>query len=764
MMIGLSITLLRILHGSLLVTALRPGLFRSRQALAFQRLVGKAPSPLVEQPAAAQQEYSWWRLRSAVRAGSSSDNSLNSTTAALLSSETNADALRQQAEEWKQKAQALWTEAAAMEESLQATRAALRKTQATETSVLMERLFRNRPLTPEAAAQVMKEDKWTVLEATRALEGLFVQAYGVATTESSDPSTNAESSPTPDAMPSPLPLNHPTDALLLLETQMDCLVGAAELLDEVVLASSPRDSSSNTVHGRRWSGRVGPALRSRRNELRREQEQIMARQMVVYQGKMATSSVNTTDVTASATTDDYVRLTFAQVQDQWPNVSRHARLERQVARMGPPWLPPSLLEFLALSPSTILASDLVTIKDKVLTGSAFFCTSSDSVAQAAIFRGNIRGVVDASNGSNVTARVLAEIQERLERHGLSDRLQAFLLPDPEWQPPSRDQSEIHPPPRPVVLIIPADVVPDDTKVYKPTLTSKAVKTSVAMMSVLTSLAYSISCYSLNPKFFESVMKQRDLLVLTTCLPVFFGIFAVQGIHELAHLVVARRRGIKTGLPLPLPSFQLGSWGCITPLRSFPENRSALLDFALSGPVSAMLLSLALMVAGIHLTVQASGSAILCFPVVPIALLKSSFLTGSLLTLLAPKAMVLPLSQPLPLHPIFLVGFAGLLSSALNLLPIFRLDGGRACSAAMGQRFGAVASSGCLLFLLSLALSNNSGLAFGWGMTVLLFQRRPEVLVRDEVTEVDDVRLGGWIGSLATAILALAPFPGGAGFL
>jgi membrane-associated protease RseP (regulator of RpoE activity) len=260
------------------------------------------------------------------------------------------------------------------------------------------------------------------------------------------------------------------------------------------------------------------------------------------------------------------------------------------------------------------------------------------------------------------------------------------------------------------------------------------------------------------------VNQHDLRVLVACLPVFVGLLALQAVHELAHYVVAKARGIKIGLPLPLPSMQLGTFGCITPLRSFPPNRAALMDFALSGPVAAILLSLIFLIAGAYHTVHASAAALARFPVVPVALLKSSFLTGSLLSFLAPKAMMLPLSQPIPIHPLFMIGFSGILSSALNLLPVFRLDGGRACSAALGPRFSGVASAGTLLFMLSLVLSGGSGLAFAWSILVVFSQRRQEIPARDDVTEVDDVRLGAWIASLAASVLALAPFPGGPGVL
>jgi membrane-associated protease RseP (regulator of RpoE activity) len=284
------------------------------------------------------------------------------------------------------------------------------------------------------------------------------------------------------------------------------------------------------------------------------------------------------------------------------------------------------------------------------------------------------------------------------------------------------------------------------------------------LSLLSSLGFSVACYALNPSFFESVVYQKDLTVLVTCIPVFVGVLAVQAVHELAHYLVAKARGIKIGLPVPVPSTQLGSFGSITPLRSFPPNQAAMIDFALSGPVAAMSLSVVLLVIGIFQTVYASEAALSRFPVVPVSMLRSSFLSGSLLTLFVPKTMMLPLSQPIPIHPLFMVGFSGLISSALNLLPMFRLDGGRACSAALGNRIGGFASAGTLLFLLSLTLSGSSGLAFAWGIFVVFFQRRPEIPVRDEVTQIDDFRLGAWIASLATAILALVPFPGGPWFL
>ena len=43
-------------------------------------------------------------------------------------------------------------------------------------------------------------------------------------------------------------------------------------------------------------------------------------------------------------------------------------------------------------------------------------------------------------------------------------------------------------------------------------------------------------------------------------------------HELAHFGAAAKNGLQTGVPVPLPSLQLGLFGCITRLRGLAPNR------------------------------------------------------------------------------------------------------------------------------------------------------------------------------------------------
>jgi hypothetical protein len=44
------------------------------------------------------------------------------------------------------------------------------------------------------------------------------------------------------------------------------------------------------------------------------------------------------------------------------------------------------------------------------------------------------------------------------------------------------------------------------------------------------------------------------------------------------------KNIKLGLPLTVPSLQIGSYGTVTPLKDFPKNRSDFFDVAVAGPL------------------------------------------------------------------------------------------------------------------------------------------------------------------------------------
>jgi membrane-associated protease RseP (regulator of RpoE activity) len=65
-------------------------------------------------------------------------------------------------------------------------------------------------------------------------------------------------------------------------------------------------------------------------------------------------------------------------------------------------------------------------------------------------------------------------------------------------------------------------------------------------------------------------------------------------------------------------------------------------------------------------------------------------------------MLQALSAPIPIHPLAIVGLTGVVINALNMMPIGRLDGGRAASAVFGRRTAAVLGTLTLLLQVSCA--------------------------------------------------------------
>jgi len=641
---------------------------------------------------------------------------------------------RAKAEEWRNRARELMAEVKAIEAATAEKRITKSVRKKTGQDSLIDDLFA-RNVTTLILAERLRTERWSPENLMLIVERIHerqVQAMGQASATSNtgfqigDTRNSAESN---------------SEEYDRLDKFVNMLMDASSLLDE----EHRKGGDLNT----RWTGRVQISLYSRLMELRRENEQ-------AFQNRLSrlTNSNEFVRGDSKASIQDFTRKSLGLRDDlQRPNINTSSILE--MVEAIPKWLPRSIIPLYAGKKGLLDYSDIKTIEKEVLAGTEFYCTETDSVPYAAIFRGNIRsrngGIVTDIN-EDQTARIYKEITEKLSNVGLSSRIQLLLLNDPEWSPNNRNE----PSPKPVIIAL--------SKAILETLSAPRqlrLATFSNFFSLLLSFSYAVSSYAMNQNFFESI--QNDLTKsLASCVPLFAGLIGIQAIHEVTHRIFAARSGTKIGLPVLLPSTLLGTFGSITPLHSFPRDRTALFDFSLSGPFAGMLASVASMIGGLAATIYASNEALSRFPVTPAIIFKSSFLTGSLISFVAPKVMLLPFSQPVPMHPLFFIGFAGLISNALNVLPIGRLDGGRAYSAVFGSRSAAQASAATLSFMLLLGSIGESSISLVWAAMTVLFQRNAEIPVQNELPEVDDVRVGLYLGVLAFALLALAPFPGGRG--
>jgi hypothetical protein len=127
-------------------------------------------------------------------------------------------------------------------------------------------------------------------------------------------------------------------------------------------------------------------------------------------------------------------------------------------------------------------TEVALMEREVFTGSRFFLTSSDKVPGAALFRGNIRDNLgriirigatddDEERGvDNTTAVVFAEIQERMEAAGLGDKVQLFMMADPETEPNVKGTrpavAAMEEDTKPVILALSKALSPDEGEMKK----------------------------------------------------------------------------------------------------------------------------------------------------------------------------------------------------------------------------------------------------------------------------------------------------------
>ena len=512
---------------------------------------------------------------------------------------------------------------------------------------------------------------------------------------------------------------------------------------------------------------AAPKLRTRLKELRRADEEISRRNFALFSKRLELIRRG-----SNAT------LTTLQRNNTGAGNSTLLAAIKDFVEV-PNWLPNAIVPFLLLDRKPINKNDTQQLREEVLAGSPFFCTGWESCGYATIYKGNfverrkIESIeaakrkeaalqkvnntlpqfsISSMENDRISSSAFQAIQSRFAKSGLDGRLQLFLLQDPEEG--RNEQGELPP----AVLAVPSSIRPIRGTEYR--ISTKILMT---LATIYTTINFAISSYALNTgSFFESLTTGKSISVVKPCLSLLGGgIASLFVIYETARYAMAKRRGISLGLPIPIPSLRFGTLGSRIQLRSFPKTRKDLLDVALSGPVATVLLSLLMIIGGLHLTVTATPPALTRMPAIPAGVIcKRSFLISLIAMKICPKLLMQPLSQPLPVHPLFLAGMSGLTISAISLLPIGRLDGGRAMLAAFGRRNAALASFLSLLILFISAANGSTTVSVFSAFLILLYNRKAEILCSDEVTGVGSIRLWLLTFSLSLSGLTLAPFPGG----
>jgi membrane-associated protease RseP (regulator of RpoE activity) len=178
----------------------------------------------------------------------------------------------------------------------------------------------------------------------------------------------------------------------------------------------------------------------------------------------------------------------------------------------------------------------------------------------------------------------------------------------------------------------------------------------------------------------------------------------------------------------LPAWQIGSFGALTRFESLLPNRSTLFDIAFAGPAAGGLASLTMLLIGLVLSHPGSYFQI------PAEFFQGSILVGTLAKAVLGDALS---AEIVDVHPLTIVGWIGLLITAINVMPAGQLDGGRIVQAIYGRRMVGRTTLITLILLAIVSLVNP--LALYWAILILFLQRGAERPSLDDLTEPDDAR-------------------------
>lgn len=338
----------------------------------------------------------------------------------------------------------------------------------------------------------------------------------------------------------------------------------------------------------------------------------------------------------------------------------------------------------------------------------FFSTETIPYQNGAIFKGNLRG-----EPTNTYDRLSKALTERL-----GDRYRLFLIEGPDG--------------RPVVVVLPSLNDPKPT-----TRTQGLIALALAIATVATSLETAGLLMGFD--FFSNLDRLADVM------PVAGGIMLVLAAHELGHRFVAGRHQIRLSPPFFIPTWQLGSFGALTRFESLLPNRNVLFDISFAGPAVGGLVSLGILLLGLILSHPGS-----------LFQMPSEFFQGSILVgALAKVVLGSALQQPLvDIHPLTIVGWLGLVITAINLMPAGQLDGGRIVLSIYGRKVARRTTIATLIVLGIAALVNP--LAIYWAIVILFLQRDLERPSLNELTEADDARAALGLLALFLMIATLLP--------
>jgi hypothetical protein len=245
-------------------------------------------------------------------------------------------------------------------------------------------------------------------------------------------------------------------------------------IDRIMDAQGFLDEKLSDVSARGDKRELAPILTAQLRELRRAEEEEYQRSLAAKFNDKVEVNVGMGGFVKETMGDQNVTIKVDGKEISGPKVNM-TRLIDDIVQV-PMWVPSSILPFLIVCRKDLDPVDLKRLRSEVLSGSQFRVENSDFTKMAAVYRGSFIeqrraalygtasipstkatsvGETNDTNEESQSEVVFQDIQDRLKVSGLADRIQLFLMEDPEWRPGDRD-----PEPLTSILAVSNEVVPE----------------------------------------------------------------------------------------------------------------------------------------------------------------------------------------------------------------------------------------------------------------------------------------------------------------
>ena len=258
-----------------------------------------------------------------------------------------------------------------------------------------------------------------------------------------------------------------------------------------------------------------------------------------------------------------------------------------------------------------------------------------------------------------------------------------------------------------------------------------------------------------------------------------ALLAILLAHEFGHYLAARYHRSAVTLPyfIPFPFSPFGTMGAFIQLKEPPKNKRILLDIGIAGPLAGLVIAIPLCFLGLYLSkvdtlplFLSQGQAISLEGNSLLYLLMKFIIFGQWLPAPVDLNGMSPIlywlryfftGQPVPygaldvlLHPVAWAGWAGLLITALNLIPAGQLDGGHVLYSLFGRK------SRIILPFILVALIILGTVWSGWWLWafIIFLLGRAHAEPLDQITPLDNRRKALAVFGLVVFVLVFTPIP------